>query len=247
MSAMDRLNIKGLICLEAGTGAGHMTCYLAKRGAKLVYSISNNQEHLDCARKELPKKYIKNVRFIKADLRRLDFLEDETIDLITAHMLVNVVTPVDVFLIFKELTRVAKNNALIVVNDYNPLSSYQTERSHIVEELFRIENAVYYLTNGKPALVWYPSEYIADLLKLLGWRIETIELMYDKTPWEKELLEEHLEVIENECKKLRNENLRREMLSQATEILNQVDEDETIYAGTIYSIIARRTRYKETM
>jgi len=149
---MDRLNIKGLICLEAGTGAGHMTCYLAKRGAKLVYSISNNQEHLDCARKELPKKYIKNVRFIKA-----------------------------------------------------------------------------------------------DLLKLLGWRIETIELMYDKTPWEKELLEEHLEVIENECKKLRNENLRREMLSQATEILNQVDEDETIYAGTIYSIIARRTRYKETM
>ncbi|RLC74575.1 MAG: hypothetical protein DRI61_16375, partial [Chloroflexi bacterium] len=111
-----------------------------------------------------------------------------------------------------------------------------------VEELFRIENAVYYLANGEAALVWYPSEYVADLLKLLGWRIETIELMYDKTPWEKELLEEHLEVIENECKKLGNENLRKNLLSQAIEILNQVDEDETIYAGSIYSITARRTK-----
>jgi len=30
-----------------------MTRYLVKRGAKLVYSISNNQEHLDYARSKL--------------------------------------------------------------------------------------------------------------------------------------------------------------------------------------------------
>jgi len=155
-------------------------------------------------------------------------------------MLVNVVTHVDLFLIFKELTRVAKNKALMVVNDYNPLSSYQTERSCLVEELFRIENAASYLANGKPALVWYPSEYITGLLELLGWEIETMELMYDKTPWEKELLEEHLEVIEEECKKIDDENLRKSLLHQAHKLLDQIGEDETIYAGTIYSIIARR-------
>jgi len=242
MSTIDKINITGLTCLEAGTGAGNMTRWLAKKGAKVVYSISNNLEHLDYARRRLPKKYIKNVKFIKADLRKLDFLEEETIDLITAHMLINVVTPVDLFFIFKELTRVAKNKALMVVNDYNPLCSYQTERSHLVEELFRIENAVSYLANDEPALIWYPSEYIIELLELLGWEIETMELMYDKTPWGKELLKEHLEVIENECKKLRNENLRKNLLHQAKEILNQVDEDETVYAGTIYSIIARRAK-----
>ena len=240
MGAMDKINVKGLICLEAGTGAGNMTRWLAKKGAKLVYSISNNQEHLEYARRRLPKKYIKNVKFIKADLRRLDFLGERTIDLITAHMLVNVVTHVDLFLIFKELTRVAKNKALMVVNDYNPLSSYQTERSYLVEELFRIENAASYLANGEPALVWYPSEYIAGLLELLGWEIETMELMYDKTPWERELLEEHLEVIEEECKKIDDENLRKSLLHQAHKLLDQIGEDETIYAGTIYSIIARR-------
>jgi len=240
MSAMDKINVNGLICLEAGTGAGNMTRWLAKKGAKLVYSISNNQEHLEYARRRLPKKYIKNVKFIKADLRKLDFLGEKTIDLITAHMLVNVVTHVDLFLIFKELTRVAKNKALMVVNDYNPLSSYQTERSYLVEELFRIENAASYLANGEPALVWYPSEYIAGLLELLGWEIETMELMYDKTPWEKELLEEHLEVIEEECKKIDDENLRKSLLHQAHKLLDQIGEDETIYAGTIYSIIARR-------
>jgi len=173
-------------------------------------------------------------------LRELDFLGEKTIDLITAHMLVNVVTHVDLFLILKELTRVAKSKALMVVNDYNPLSSYQTERSHLVEELFRIENAASYLANGEPALVWYPSEYITELLELLGWEIETMELMYDKTPWEKELLEEHLEVIEEECKKINDENLRKSLLHQAHKLLDQIGEDETIYAGTIYSIIARR-------
>jgi ubiquinone/menaquinone biosynthesis C-methylase UbiE len=242
MSVMDEINVKGLVCLEAGTGAGNTTLWLAKKGAKLVYSISNNQEHLDYAFKRLSKKYIKNVKFIKADLQKLDFLEEETIDLITAHMLINVVTPVDLFLIFKELTRIAKNKALIVVNDYNPLSSYQTERSHLVEELFRIENAVSYLANGEPILVWYPSEYTAGLLELLEWKVETIELLYDKTPWEKELLKEHLEVIEEECKKINNENLAENLLHQAIEILNQVGESETIYAGTIYSLIAKRKK-----
>ena len=36
MSAMGKINVKGLICLEAGTGAGNMTRWLAKKGAKLV-------------------------------------------------------------------------------------------------------------------------------------------------------------------------------------------------------------------
>jgi len=30
MSAMDKINVKGLICLEAGTGTGNMTRWLAK-------------------------------------------------------------------------------------------------------------------------------------------------------------------------------------------------------------------------
>ncbi len=29
--AMDKINVKGLICLEAGTGAGNMTRWLAKK------------------------------------------------------------------------------------------------------------------------------------------------------------------------------------------------------------------------
>ena len=66
------------------------------------------------------------------------------------------------------------------------------------------------------------------MLELLGWEIETMELMYDKTPWEKELLEEHLEVIEEECKKIDDENLRKSLLHQAHKLLDQIGEDETI-------------------
>ena len=238
--SMKDVNVEGSICLEAGTGAGNMTRYLVQRGAKLVYSISNNQEHLDYARSKLSDEEAKRVRFINADLRRLNFLSDNTIDLITAHMLINVVPAVELFLIFKELTRVAKKGALIVINDYNPLSSYITKRSRLVEELFRIENAISYLVEGKPALVWYPSEYITDLLQLSGWKLESVRLLYHKTPWERELLQEHLEVIKETCIKLNDENTRKNFLQQALEILNKIGEKEVIYAGSIYSIKMRR-------
>ncbi|PLV59912.1 class I SAM-dependent methyltransferase [Thermotoga sp. KOL6] len=240
MGVMNKIPIEGLICLEAGTGAGNMTRYLVERGAKLVYSISNNQEHLDYAQKRLPKRYLEKVEFIKADLRKLDFLKEGEVDLITAHMLINVVTAVDLFFIFKELTRVAKDGGIMVINDYNPLSSYRSERSHLVEKIFKIENAVSYLVDGKPALVWYPFKYVTDLLELLGWKIESVELMYDKTPWNKDLLEEHLEIIEEKCTKISNENLRKALLCEAFETFNQIDEEKVIYAGTIYSIKARK-------
>ncbi|GEM_PF-1134472 len=238
--SMDGVQVKDLTCLEAGTGAGNMTCYLVEKGAKLVYSISNNQEHLAYARKRLSSDEKKRVKFIKADLRKLDFLPYETIDLITAHMLINVVSPVDLFSIFKELSRVAKKGALMIINDYNPISSYQTERSHIVEELFRIENAICYLVEGEPALVWYPSEYITDLLQLLNWKVESVKLMYPKTPWEKDLLQEHIEEIKKTCAKINDLDLRKNFSHNAVEIFNKIGKDEVIYAGSIYSVKVRR-------
>lgn len=87
-------------------------------------------------------------------------MKEREIDLITAHMLINVVTPVDLFLIFKELTRVAKNGGVIVINDCNPLSSYRSARSYLVEELFQLENTISYLAKDESVLTCYPSEYI---------------------------------------------------------------------------------------
>lgn len=233
---MKDVSVEGLTCLEAGTGAGNMTCYLVKRGAKLVYSISNNQEHLDYASSRLSAEEVKRVKFVNSDLCNLSFISPKAIDLITAHMLINTVTQVDLFSIFKELTRIAKKDALMVINDYNPLFSYQAERSHLVENLFRIENAVNYLVEDKPALVWYPSEYVTDLLQLLGWDLETVNLLYPKTPWDKELLKEHIDKIKEMCIKINNESTRKNFLQQAFEIFNEIGEEEVIYAGSIYSI-----------
>ncbi|MEW5937120.1 MAG: methyltransferase domain-containing protein [Candidatus Thermoplasmatota archaeon] len=241
--SMKNIPVEGLICLEAGTGAGNMTCYLVKRGAKLVYSISDNQEHLDYARSKLSNDEAKKVKFINSDLCDLSFLSPGAIDLITAHMLINVVPPVDLFSIFNELTRVAKKDALMVINDYNPFFSYQTKKSYLVEELFRIENAIHYIVEGKLALIWYPSEYIINLLQLLGWVQECMNLIYSKTPWEKELLKEHIDVIKDMCVKVNHEDLREDFLQNALEIFNKIGDEEVIYAGSIYSIKMRKKCY----
>lgn len=238
--AMEGIDVEDLVCLEAGTGAGNMTCYLVARGARLVYSLSDNQEHLDYARERLSGDDAKRVEFIRGDLRKLDFLSGGTIDVVTAHMLINVLPSVDLFSVLGELSRVAKQGALLVVNDYNPLSSHRGRRSHLVERLFRIENAVYYLVEGEPALVWYPSQYVAELLRLLDWEVESVTLLYDKTPWEKELLQEHIDDMKAWSARIDDEEAREGLLQQAVGILDQVGDAEVIYAGSIYSIKARR-------
>jgi ubiquinone/menaquinone biosynthesis C-methylase UbiE len=238
--AMNDVRVEGLVCLEAGTGAGNTTCYLAARGAGLVYSVSNEQEHLDYARNRLSDEDARRVEFVKADLRKLDFLSERTIDLITAHMLINVLPPVDLFLVFKELSRVAKENALLLVNDYEPLSSHCAGRSHLAEELFRIENAASYLIRGEPALAWYPSGYVTDLLRLLEWEVESVKSLYDRTPWEKELLQEHVDDIKEMSLRVDDEGTRKALIQRALDILDQIGDDEVIYAGSIYSVKAWR-------
>ncbi|HOC52522.1 MAG TPA: class I SAM-dependent methyltransferase [Caldisericia bacterium] len=157
---MNDISIKGLICLDAGTGTGGMTRYLVRKGAKFVYSVSNNEEYLDYARSNCSTNELRKIKFINTDLSDLNFLSVESVNLITAHMLINLVSPIKLFLIFKELTRAARKGCLLIIIDYNPFFTYQMDRSYLIEELFRIENAIHYLVEGEPAMIWYPSEYI---------------------------------------------------------------------------------------
>lgn len=230
---MKNVNIKDLICLEEGTGAGNMTKFLAKNGAKLVYSISNREEHLDYVKSRLTRKEKERVKFVNADLRDLRFIKDEEIDLVTAHMLINLLSPNELLSIFQELTRVTKRGGLIVINDYNPLESYNTKRSFLVEELFNIENGINYIVEGKPSLSWYPSEYVIKLLNFLGWNLKSIELIFKRTPWDKNLIKEHIEFIEELCDKLNDKNIKRYFLNRIYDILNKINEKEIIYSGTI--------------
>ncbi|MEO0183353.1 MAG: hypothetical protein ABIL40_07750, partial [candidate division WOR-3 bacterium] len=101
-------------------------------------------------------------------------------------------------------------------------------------------NALNHLVEGRPALIWYPAEYIIQLLKLSGWVLEDMELVYKKTPWEKDLLKEHVEVIKGLCTKINNERIKNTFLHQTLEIFNKVRDDEVIYAGSIYSIKMRK-------
>ncbi len=232
--------IEGLICLDAGTGIGGMTRYLVKRRTKLVYSISNNQEHLDYAHSKCSTEELTKIRFINADMSDLNFLSAETVDVITTHMLINVVTPVKLFSIFRELTWVARKNSLLIIIDYNPLYTYQTDRSHLIEEIFKIENAIHYLGEGEPALIWYPSEYIINLLQFFYWVSECVKLLYSKTPWEKKLIKEHIDVINEMCVKVDQESIRENFLHNAVEIFNKIGDEEVIYAGSIYGIKVRK-------
>ena len=84
--------------------------------------------------------------------------------------------------------------------------------------------------------MWYPSEYIIDLLQPLGWKAESVRLLYQKVPWPKELLEEHIDVIK-ECAEINGKEI---FLQEALKTFNEIDDSEVVYAGSIYSIKMRK-------
>ncbi|HOC52521.1 MAG TPA: hypothetical protein PLW61_00320 [Caldisericia bacterium] len=63
-----------------------------------------------------------------------------------------------------------------------------------------------------------------------------MKLIYSKTPWEKELLKEHIDDIKEMCEKVNHKDLRKNFLQNALEIFNKIGDKEIIYAGTIYGI-----------
>jgi ubiquinone/menaquinone biosynthesis C-methylase UbiE len=80
------IEVEGLFALEAGTGAGETTEYLAEHGARKVISISIEREHLKDVREEIPHELHDRIVFLEADLRDIP-LRGDVFDLATAHFL----------------------------------------------------------------------------------------------------------------------------------------------------------------
>lgn len=104
--------VAGAVCLEAGAGVGNTTAGLLAGGASRVYAVTNERKHAKStlervrANADLRTDSPGRVAILEADLRDIP-LPADSVEVITAHGLFNVVPPADLAPIITELTRVA--------------------------------------------------------------------------------------------------------------------------------------------
>jgi len=144
---------------------------------------------------------------LRADLR-VTPLPADSVDLVTAHALFNVLPPAATTAVVAEVTRVARPGADLVVDDYAPIPESAPAR-----RLFAVENAAE-LADGEPALTLYAAAGLRRLFAGHGWRHDRMRTLLDPVPWCGDLVDAHLSVVRETVQGLDGE-LADELLAEA--------------------------------
>lgn len=185
-TALEDRPVEGAVCLEAGAGVGNTTAGLLAVGAERVYAVSNDPGDVATVRERIGA----DGRLVSlvADLRETP-LADDSVELITAHGLCNVLEPAALDAVVSEFARVAAPGAHLVVDDYDPLPE-----DAAVRELFAVENAAAELAEGRAALTFYPASTLRRLFEGSGWIFDRERTLLDPVPWTESHVAAHADV-----------------------------------------------------
>lgn len=241
-TAVADLPVGGATCLEAGAGAGNASLALTEAGAERVYAMTNERDHAEHARERVDPA---TVAVLEADLTAIP-LPDDSVDVITAHALCNVVPPAELTAIFAELSRVARPDARLVVDDYDPLPDDEPrpdDRSTPVADLFAVENAASQLVRGQPALTFYGEDHVRRLCAGFDWTPTRSETLLDPVPWTPDLLDAHADLAREDADRLPAE-LGEALADRASAVRERAPEGG-VDTGRMYSVAFRRDADEE--
>lgn len=225
-AALADRSVAGAVCLEAGAGIGNMTAGLLNAGADRVYAVTTDREDACMVRDRITGSRADQLVVAQADVGALPIAAD-SVDLITAHGLFNLLPVTSVSTIAAELTRIAAPGCEFLIDDYEPLP-----RSAAVHELFALENAAMELANGHPALVFYPAVVLQGLFTENGWRFIRKRTLLNPVPW----TDSHINAHANAARRLARrapDGVTSALLKRIESVSNRLDPESV---GEMYSI-----------
>jgi SAM-dependent methyltransferase len=234
-TALDDRPVEGAVCLEAGAGVGNTTAGLLEAGASRVYAVTNDPEHASAVRERVVlgehsrTDASDRVATVAADLRATP-LPDDSVDVVTAHGLFNVVPTATLPAIAAELTRVAAPGAQLVVDDYDPLPD-----DAAMGDLFAVENAAGELAGEGPTLTFYPAEALRRLFEGYGWHFERERTLLDPVPWTGNHVAAHADVARETAERL-PDGLQESLTARIDRIAAEIESES---AGRMYSLAFR--------
>ncbi|MEF8852562.1 MAG: class I SAM-dependent methyltransferase [Haloarculaceae archaeon] len=222
--------VEGAVCLDAGAGVGNTTAGLLDAGARRVYAVTNDREHAATVREGVGREHGERVLVTEADLRATP-LPDDSVDVIAAHALLNVVTTSALSEVAAELTRVAAPGAHLVVDDYDPVPG-----DAAVRDLFAVENAAAALARGEPALTFYPAAMGRHLFAGYGWSFERERTLLSPVPWTESHVAAHADAAREAAATLPPE-LGDPLRAETDRLADAIGSES---AGRMYSLAFRR-------
>ncbi|MFB6082191.1 MAG: methyltransferase domain-containing protein [Halanaeroarchaeum sp.] len=221
--ALGDVPVEGARALEAGAGVGNGTAGLLAAGAETVYSVTDEPDHARTVRDRCPSATV-----LEADLGAVP-LPDDTVDVVLAHGLFNVLPNETATAVAAELTRVAAPGGWLVVDDYDPHPPDSR-----IRQLIAVENALAELATSRPAYVFYPAGELRTLFEGHGWAHERTATLLQPVPWTTEHLRAHRDAARRVATSLPNE-VADPLLRRAT----QLAENGDILTGRMYSLAFR--------
>ena len=228
-AALADRQVEGRVCLEAGAGVGNTTAGLLAAGAERVYAVTNDADHAAAVRERVGRSHRNRLAVVEADLRATPLATD-SVDLVTAHGLCNLLPPADLDAVAAELTRVANPGGGLVVDDYAVPPS-----DAAVNRLFALENAAARAVDGRPALTFYPPAVLAAVFADHGWTVERKKTLLDPVPWTAAHLNAHAGVVREYAAGL-PDSLGEPLAGMAEDVVSAIGSERT---GRMYSLAFR--------
>ncbi|GGL24706.1 hypothetical protein GCM10009037_05310 [Halarchaeum grantii] len=220
--------VSGAVCLEAGAGVGNTTVGLLDAGAERVYAITDDAAHARTTRERVGVD--ERAAVLEADLCATP-LPADSVDLVTAHGLCNVLAPAALDAVLAEFARVAAPGARLLVNDYDPLPTGARMR-----DVVAVENAAHELAFGEAALTFYPARHLRRLCEGWGWAFERERTLLEPVPWTSQHVRAHLGAARDAARALDGG-----VAAGLREDVARLDADvESEDAGRMYGLAFRR-------
>lgn len=216
--------VEGRVCLEAGAGVGNTTAGLLEAGARRVYAVTDDADHAAAVRDRCGDD--DRLAVIRADLRATP-LHPDSVELVTAHGLCNLLGPAALEAVAAELARVTAPGSHLVVDDYDTLPE-----DAAVRRLFAVENAASELADGRPALTFYPASVLRRIFEGHGWTFDRERTLLDPVPWTESHLSAHARAASEAAGRL-PEELAAPLERTAERVAADVGQ---AFVGRMYSI-----------
>ena len=193
------IHLRGLLVMDAGTGAANTTLWLAKKlkeaGGGRIISIDNDPETFPDAKRKLGE-LAGLVEFVEADLTCMPQVECESVDLIVCHATICAVNdrPLKAVKALSEFYRTLKKGGWLMIDDEYPFPKASQPEEEVQVKRWQTYKAVAELVEGEHYTEIYPEEleFAAKLVgfKDIEWRkFEGPQLSEEAMgEWEEEML-----------------------------------------------------------
>jgi ubiquinone/menaquinone biosynthesis C-methylase UbiE len=205
------ISLRGLVIMDAATGAANTTCWLASKlkeaGGGKIISIDNDAETFPDAKQKLGE-LAEFVEFVKADLTDMPQIKSESVDLIVCHATMCAVNdrPLKAVKALAEFYRTLKKGGWLVIADEYPLPKASKPEQEVQVKRWQTYKAIAELVDGEHYTEIYPEE-LEFTAKLVGFKDMEIQ-RFNSGPISKEVMEEWKEEMPELINKIDDEDLK---------------------------------------